>query len=251
MISIILPAHKHLDITKTCIYSIQKYTADIEYELICVDDCSGDGTCEYFQSISNKVIHIPGGNHGFAYASNKGLELADPKSEFICVMNNDMFVGPHWLNNLVKAYNDAPDKDKIWCISSMLLWRGDLPVDRPFSEEWLIEEYEKRVKDTENRISKKEFSNTLTNTGITAFPSIIPKLLIDKYGLFGEEFLNGIEYEDSDMISRYCSMGYRIYSALDSLVYHFGPWTTTGELSNIQELRNRNRESFIKKYGHL
>lgn len=251
MISIILPAYRHLDITKLCIYSIQKYTTDVEYELICVDDCSGDGTCEYFQSISNKVIHIPGGNHGFAYACNKGLELVDSKSEFVCVMNNDMFVGPHWLNNLVRAYNNALDKDLIWCISSMLLWRGDLPEGVVFSEEWLIEEYEKRSVDTESKIVKKELSNTLTNTGITAFPSIIPKKLIDKHGLFGEEFLSGIEYEDSDMISRYCGMGYRIYSALDSIIYHFGPWTTTGELNNIQELRQRNKDAFIRRWGHL
>lgn len=250
MISIILPAYRHLDVTKLCVYSIQKYTTDVEYELICVDDCSGDDTYEYFRSISNKVVHIPGGNHGFAYACNKGLELADPRSEFVCVMNNDMFVGPHWLSNLVRAYNNAPDKDLIWCISSMLLWRGDLPKDKTFSEEWLVEEYEKRSVDTESKIAKKDIGNTLTNMGTTPFPSIIPKKLIKKHGLFGEEFLNGIEYEDTDIIYRYRSMGYRLYSSLCSIIYHFGPWTTTKDIPNIEELRSRNREAFIKKWGH-
>jgi GT2 family glycosyltransferase len=235
MISIIIPAHKQLDVTKRLVYSIEKYTNDIEHELICVDDCSNDGTYEYFKTVTDKAVYL-NTRQGFAYACNKGLETSHKDSTFITCMNNDMFVGPKWLSNLVKAYKLLIERNiNIWCVSSKLVYGN-------FSEEWFLQECSKYVK-------KEPYQISYVTIGSELFPSVIPKKLIEKYGLFDSEYYEGIFWEDVDIEYRYKREGYIPYCSPDSLVFHFGPGSTVNKIDNIHELYAKNKAVFERKWG--
>lgn len=100
-VSIIVVGYNRVDKTKRCVESILEYTKGIDYELVLVDSGSEDGTLEYYDSVSyhkKKVIHITK-NLGAAFAYSS-LSLND-LGRFICIVQNDLIVTPHWLDNLL------------------------------------------------------------------------------------------------------------------------------------------------------
>lgn len=235
MISIIIPAYNLLELTKKLVYSIHKYTKDIDYELICIDDSSNDGTYDYFKTVTDKAIRLDI-RQGFSYICNKGLGYASKDCEFVTIMNNDMFVGPGWLSDLVKTYNILVEKKiNVWCVSSKLVYGN-------FSEEAFIQECGKYINEQPYLI------NNVT-VGSEIFPSIIPTKLIIKNGLFHPDFHKGMYYEDVDMYHRYKSRGYIAYRSPNSRVFHFGPNSTAPMIKNIKELTLRNKTIFQKKWG--
>ena len=60
-VSILIIAYNRIDKTKNCVESVLKYTDDIDYELVLVDNGSSDGTYDYFKSVqykNKKIIKI-------------------------------------------------------------------------------------------------------------------------------------------------------------------------------------------------
>ena len=59
MVSIILPAYKQLELTKTCISYVLKNTQDIPYELICVGSGTTIHKLENYRDLfyRNKIIY--------------------------------------------------------------------------------------------------------------------------------------------------------------------------------------------------
>jgi glycosyltransferase involved in cell wall biosynthesis len=55
-VSVVIPVLNQLELTKLCLDSIEKFTEDIEYEVIVVDNGSNDGTPEYLAG--KNVINI-------------------------------------------------------------------------------------------------------------------------------------------------------------------------------------------------
>ncbi|MEW6625121.1 MAG: glycosyltransferase [Bacillota bacterium] len=118
MIDIIIPTFNNLEITKKCIEELYKYTTD--FRLICVDNGSTDGTVTFLQELkkekNNVSIILLEKNYGFGAAVNKGLEITEND---VVLMNNDVFVTPGWLENLIKtAYSDS----KIGVCSAKLIF---------------------------------------------------------------------------------------------------------------------------------
>jgi GT2 family glycosyltransferase/SAM-dependent methyltransferase len=106
--SIFVPAYNRLDKTRTCVESILKYTSDIDYELVLVDNGSSDGTLHFFQSVSHsrkKIIRVTK-NIGAFYGGNLGIENATGK--FIVAVANDVYVTRNWLSNMLKCAESDP-----------------------------------------------------------------------------------------------------------------------------------------------
>lgn len=96
-------AYNGLEKTKRCIESVLKYTDDVDYDLLLVDNGSEDGTFEYFKSISftKKTVIRISNNIGAIFPSNViSLNLI---SRFFVVLANDLIVTKNWLSNLLKV----------------------------------------------------------------------------------------------------------------------------------------------------
>ncbi len=98
LVSIVMQSFNRLDKTKNCVESILKYTNDINYELILIDNGSTDGTLDYFKSIKHPqktIVHVTK-NIGSYVPSIYKL-----KGKYVANVCNDTYVTKNWLTNLL------------------------------------------------------------------------------------------------------------------------------------------------------
>ena len=96
----IVPENETLWFAKHCIQRIKDNTK-VPYELILIDNGSVIGS-DYLKREADVYIRNEE-NLGFAKAVNQGIEAS--KGEYICVINNDVFVWPDWLRIMISELN--------------------------------------------------------------------------------------------------------------------------------------------------
>jgi GT2 family glycosyltransferase len=100
-ITIIIVNYNQLQLLNHCLKSIQKFTKDVSYEIIIVDNNSTDGDVEEITSKFENVRLIKNEkNEGFSKANNKGAKLA--KGKYLLILNNDV----EFIQNSIKDIFD-------------------------------------------------------------------------------------------------------------------------------------------------
>ncbi len=101
--TIVLVALNRVDKTKDCVESILKYTQNVDYDLVLIDNGSSDKTLEYFKSINfeklriirlTKTVSLP---VSLYYLDLKTI------SKNVVLLANDMIVSQNWLSNMLNA----------------------------------------------------------------------------------------------------------------------------------------------------
>lgn len=102
MISIITAVYNQLDMNRLFWNYLKKYT-DNAFELIIIDNCSTDGSREFFESLSNYNVIVIANNENYSYphCQNQGINIA--KFETLVFLNNDLLVSPHWDSRLLQV----------------------------------------------------------------------------------------------------------------------------------------------------
>lgn len=91
LISIIVVSWNTRDILRDCLVSVFSETQGVSYEVIVVDNASGDDTVAMLESEFPQVIRIENKeNRGFAAANNQALEIACGR--LILLLNSDTIV---------------------------------------------------------------------------------------------------------------------------------------------------------------
>jgi GT2 family glycosyltransferase len=103
-VSIIISVHNHLSYTYRCLQSILLNTADQSYEVIIVNDFSIDKSAEFLSTLPNITYIENTKNIGFLKSCNKAAEVA--RGKYLCFLNNDTQVSPHWLKNMVTVFSN-------------------------------------------------------------------------------------------------------------------------------------------------
>lgn len=212
-ISVIVPMYNVEKYIAKCLESVMGQTYE-NIEIIVIDDGSTDGSLDICNSYAQKdsrltVVHQD--NKGVSAARNKGLELAT--GDYIGFVDSDDYLEPEMysiLMNLMKE-NDA---EITACAYRKV--SPDGTYDRDFGDD-TINVYE----------GTDMFRAYITNPSVS--PAVGTKLY--KREIFdGIRFIEGIIYEDKDVISRTfikCQKGVFINKSLynyrtnpDSLTHH-------------------------------
>lgn len=117
-VSIFIQAFNRLEKTKRCVESVLKYTKDIDYELILIDNGSSDGTLEYFKSVvycKKRIIHITKNVSAMYCGPNVCM---GQMGKFICWLPNDIIVTARWLENLLICMRSDPKIGMVNPVSS-------------------------------------------------------------------------------------------------------------------------------------
>jgi len=106
MISIIIPSYVIDEENETYLYKCIQYleasTKREMYQLIIVDNGSKLGM-DYMKKKADIYIRKDK-PMGYARATNLGLAMAD--GDYLCILNNDLFVPDGWLETMVEVYNE-------------------------------------------------------------------------------------------------------------------------------------------------
>lgn len=212
VVSVVIPIFGNIQFTMNCLRSIFKYSPEVDFEIIVVDDCSLDKSANIISQIKGISIHINNINLGFIKSCNTGASIA--KGEYICFLNNDTMVTEGWLDNLYKTFKDFPGTGFVG--SKLIYPNGTLQeaggiVWRDGSA-WNF---------GRNQDADLPIFNYAREVDYCSGASImVPRKIFNDIGGFDELFIPAY-CEDSDLALKIRSNGLRVIYQPASVVIHF------------------------------
>jgi GT2 family glycosyltransferase len=103
-LSIVIPSYNGRDVLRECLGILERVAA--EAEVIVVDGGSSDGSPAMVRESFGRVRLLEVSNHGWAHATNRGLEVA--RGRYLLMMNSDLFVTREALEAMVSRLAEDP-----------------------------------------------------------------------------------------------------------------------------------------------
>jgi len=237
-VSIIILTYDNLDYNIQCVKSIREYTQDGSYEIVIVDNGSTDGTREWLKQQRDIKLVFPDQNAGFPKGCNLGIEIAKKEND-ILLLNNDIVVTPHWLDNLKK------------CLYSNETVGAVGPITNYSSNYQSINVPYKSMPDM------IEFARTINNSDknkwepkskLIGFCLLIKRNILDIVGLLDERFSPG-NFEDDDLCTRITEAGYNLFLCNDCFIHHYGSATFKKQPEKFVDVMAINAQKFKQKWG--
>ncbi len=239
--------------------SLRKQTYH-DWEILVWDNHSSDNTVALIREaikdfpVSVKIIEHTD-NIGFARGHNRLYEISS--SEFILLLNQDMYLSPTCLAELAAGMERHPEAGAI--TPRLMRWdfavveakgikeslSGDIDAIglKIFRSRRVIENYTKQPWDS---VRKNLPENELEVFGVSgAFP-LYRRLALEKIayadGTFFDETYTAYK-EDVDVSYRLQAMGYKAYVLLGSVAYHDRQGAGAKELSDQAAAKNKQMQS--------
>lgn len=99
-VSIIIVNYRTPVLTQACVDSIYSHTKSVDFEVIVVDNYSGDDSVEQLEKDKRIKLIKSSTNGGFGYGNNLGMKIAQGKYFFL--LNSDTLL----VNNAIKEFYD-------------------------------------------------------------------------------------------------------------------------------------------------
>ena len=217
-IAIIIVNWKQYQLTKLCLYSLQKIKYD-NYQIILIDNESNPKELKKIKNQFDKIITFPNQkNLGFTGANNVGIEYAIKNDfEYVMLINNDTEVEKNFINPLIELLEKNQNfgaaqplilnyynRNKVWSAGGFL--------NKFFGYTYVIKSPEGIKKNID---------------WITGCCFFLRTDVIKKIGLLDEKFF--AYYEDVDWSIRIKNAGYDLAFVKSSVVYHHGSKSSKNE----------------------
>lgn len=258
-LSIVILNYRSKGLVKQCVKTIGLYAPESSYEIIVVDNDSGDGTgamlAERFPEV--RFIQAPA-NVGYAAGNNLGIRAA--RGRHIVIMNPDITVRPGALDAMV-AYMDAnpavgilgpklvhPDGSiDASCYRfptyAIPIYRrtplGRLAPGRQAVSRYLMEDYDHQA--------------TRDVDWLLGAVLMVRRGALDEVGLLDERYF--LYFEDTDWCRRFWESGWRVvyYTGAEMVHYHErlsaqGSWIT-GPFRRSTRIHISSCIKYFRKWG--
>ncbi len=240
-VSIIIPAHNHIDLTYLALCSLLLAHNETSFEVIVVDDASSDET----QSLEQLVTGITVIHHRIAQrfirACNAGAERA--RGKYIALLNNDVEVTAGWLDELVAGFDRF---DNVGLVGSKLLYpNGDLQdaggIIWGSGNPW---NYGNRQNPNDPRFCYARQADYLSGAALMTPASVWRKI----GGL--SSYLEPMYFEDTDLAFKVRQAGFTTWFIPSSVVYHFEGMTSgTDVTKGFKKYQEMNRPKFKRRWA--
>ena len=227
---------------RDCLYSLEKQIYR-NFEIIFVDNNSSDDSVSYVRKNFPKLKIVQNKtNRGFAGGNNDGLKVA--LGDYILLLNNDTKVEKFFLKNFLKAFEILPQAG---CIQSKIVLMdspGRLDMCGGYWTDSTFLYYFGLGKDA----NSKKYSKTMPFFSNKGASMMIKRKVIEKIGLFDEDFWN--YYEDTDFCHRVWLSGFECWYYPKAVSYHAMGGTSIKLDDSLLQFHNFKNKllSFLKNF---
>jgi GT2 family glycosyltransferase len=253
LLSVIIVNFKVKYFLEQCLCSLEAALADIDAEVIVIDNCSADGSIDYLKSQFSCVTFIQNStNEGFAKANNKALKLA--KGEYILFLNPDTILAEDTLQQCIDFFIKNKDAGAVGV--RMIDGAGlFLPESKRAFPSPMVSFYKLTNLSSlfpKSRVFNKYALGSLPEKAILEVDVLagafmmVRKEILDKIGGFDEQFF--MYAEDIDLSYRIQMAGYKNYYLGNLTIVHFkGESTERGSLNYVRMFYEAMR-LFVRKH---
>lgn len=248
-ISFIIVNWNTKDLLRDCLESIYKTLKRINYEIIVVDNASGDGSAEMLAEKYPQVITIANKkNRGFGAANNQGFAVM--RAKYALLINTDAVLTAGAAEKLW-AFAEANPNAAIVC-GQLLNADGSkqnsiasfptlvtLAANTPLLEYLFPRRYPSK---------RYEHAAPLEVDSAIGACILIRKKALDEVSVFDERYF--FFFEETDLAFAMRRAGWLIYQVPDALIYHLQGQSIGHNVKSRIEFY-RSRYQFLSKwYGH-
>jgi GT2 family glycosyltransferase len=107
-LTITISAYNTRDVLRGCLESVYRHTNGINFEIICIDDCSGDGSAAMVQK-QFPGVRLVRNSINQRYAKNQNLGMTMSRARYACWLDSDTLLTGNVFAALVKFMDDHPE----------------------------------------------------------------------------------------------------------------------------------------------
>lgn len=210
-VSIVICTYNRAELLRQALVSLQDLRADVDFEIVVVDNQSTDDTQEVIAAVSERsgvaIRSFIESNRGISFARNRGIKEA--RGEWIASIDDDEVADPDWLMNLLTT---ALSKD-VRCVGGRVelqLAQDRIAAMSPVCRVLLGESAGKSL--------QQRYSRRLTPG---AGNLLIHRSVFDEIGLYDEDLHEG--GEDTDLYRRMRRAGIEAWYTPDAVIRHYLP----------------------------
>jgi GT2 family glycosyltransferase len=240
--SVVVVTYDGLPFTRLCLETVLAHGGEVEFELIVVDNGSGDGTPEYLTRLSREDARVRvllnGRNAGFAVACNQGLSLAG--GDHLVLLNNDTMVPPGWLEKLVPHLSN-PEVGLVGPVTNRIGNEAEIETDYRTWGGFL---------QFAARRAEKHAGDWIELRSPAMFCLAVRRQTYLHLGGLDERYEVGL-LEDDDYADRARAAGYELRCIEDLVVHHFGE-ASFGKLvgdGEYHRILRANQQRYAEKWG--
>ena len=219
-VDIIICVHNALDDTRRCLDSLIEHTTQ-PYQLILVDDGSGEQTAQYlgeFSASHQSLLLRSEQPTGYPSAANRGMRASS--AEFLVLLNSDTILTPEWLDRLVACIQTDEMIGVVGPLSNTASWQSVPKIED--NGDWASNPLPAGLSpaDMARLVASKSARLYVEMPLLNGFCLLIRRKLLDEVGLFDEASFSQGYGEEDDLILRARSQGWKMSLADDAYVFH-------------------------------
>lgn len=249
LVSVIIPSYGKAALTLQCLKSIAAHPPASPFEVLVVDDASGEPDIALLERVGGLRVETNPQNLGFLRSCNRAASLA--KGDYLFFLNNDTILTDGWLEPLLEVFERFPDAGLVG--SKLIYPDGSLQEAGGIvwrdGAAWNYGRGDHPDKPQFNYLREADY--------ISGCAILAPRNLWDALGGFDERYAPAY-CEDSDLAFRVREAGRKVYYCPFSVVVHLegatmgtdvGAGLKAYQVANTETFRGRWRDTLASDHA--